>query len=397
MSDIIHGMTNENDYDILIVGGGLTGLALGCAIRHLPLRIGIIDATTHISDNRSIALSRGSQQFFEQQKLWSMLADAAACIKQVHVSDKGHFGMTRFTAEESRVPALGYVIPYKNLQNTLSQTLTIQGSMRASINWICPATVQSMSPSENGWALTVNTGQTYTAQLIIAADGANSTIRKLQEIPVIEQYAGQTAIIANVHITRPHKHIAYERFTSKGAIALLPIDEKTYALIWTVPTEEAASYLALETKTFLSKLQHEFGYRLGRFTDATPRYSHVLKQCYAEQQIKPGIVLLGNAAHTLHPIAAQGFNLGLRDIDCLAKMIEQALNRHQSLGELKILEKYVNQRIGDQKKLMQFTNGLVRLFSHPSSIVRIPCNLGLLALNFPSPLKKAACRYAMGV
>ena len=390
-------MNTENNYDILIVGGGLTGLSLACALRHLPLRIGIIDATTHISDNRSIALSRGSQQLFEKQNVWSALADRVTPIKQVHVSDKGHFGMTRFTAEEVRVPALGYVVPLKILQQTLVQALE-----HASIEWICPASVQAMTSHKNGWELTVRRGDAYvahpyTASLIVAADGANSTLRQLQQIPVIEQYAGQTAIISNIHITRSHTHIAYERFTSTGAIALLPISEKTYTLIWTVPTEEAASYLALDTKTFLAKLQIAFGYRLGRFTDATPRYSYVLKQCYAEQQIKPGIVLLGNAAHTLHPIAAQGFNLGLRDIDCLAKIIEQATQRNQNLGDIKILGKYLKQRLGDQKKLMQFTNGLVRLFSCPSSFIRIPCNIGLSVLNFPSPLKQAACRYGMGV
>ena len=389
-------MSIPNHYDILIVGGGLTGLSLACALRHLPLRIGIIDATTHILDNRSIALSRGSQQLFEKQKLWSALADTVTPIKQVHVSDKGHFGITRFTAEEARVSALGYVIPLKTLQQTLIEALETQ----AGIEWICPASVQAMTSHQKGSELSVQMEgkeYLYTASLIVGADGANSTIRQLQQIPVIEQYAGQTAIIANVHITRPHAHIAYERFTSTGAIALLPIAEKVYTLIWTVPTEEAASYLTLDTKTFLTKLQTAFGYRLGRFADATPRSSYVLKQSYAEQQIKPGVVLLGNATHTLHPVAAQGFNLGLRDIDSLAKIIEQALQRNQNLGDLKILEKYVKQRIGDQKKLMQFTNGLVRLFSHTSSLIRIPCNLGLSVLNFPSPLKQAACRYGMGV
>jgi 2-octaprenyl-6-methoxyphenol hydroxylase len=389
-------------YDILIVGGGLSGLSLACALRHLPLRIGIIDATTHHADNRSIVLSRGSQQLFEKQNLWSALAEAVTPIKQVHVSDKGHFGMTRFTAEEARVPALGYVVPLKTLQQTLTQTL----EAHSSIEWICPASVQAMSPSasthhkNDAWDLTVQTAgenTVYTASLIVAADGANSTIRQLQKIPVVEQYAGQTAIISNINITRTHDHIAYERFTSTGAIALLPIAEKTYTLIWTVPTEEGASYLALDTKTFLAKLQTAFGYRLGRFTDATPRYSYVLKQCYAEQQIKPGVVLLGNAAHTLHPIAAQGFNLGLRDIDCLSKIIEQAMQRKQGLGDIKILEKYEKQRITAQKKLMQFTNGLVRLFSYTSPLVRIPCNIGLSILNFPSPLKQAACRYGMGI
>jgi 2-octaprenyl-6-methoxyphenol hydroxylase len=373
-------------YDVLIVGGGLTGLSLGCALRHLPhLRVGIIDATTYTpSDKRSIALSHGSRKLFEKHNLWAPITASASPIKQVHVSDQGHFGITRFTAEEARVPALGYVVPLQALQNTLVHALD-----NTSIEWIRPASVHSMSPTEQGWELTIQNGQKYTAKLVVAADGSNSTIRQLQHIPVIEQYAGQTAIVANITLSRVHANIAYERFTPTGAIALLPIAEKTYALIWTVPTEKAESYLAFDTHCFLSKLQHEFGYRLGRFMDASPRHAHVLKQSYAEEQIKPGLVLLGNSAHTLHPIAAQGFNLGLRDIDCLAKLISE--NKTDNL------QPYLAARLPDQKRLMQFTNGLVRLFSKTSPLIRIPCNLGLLALDFPSVFKQAACRYGMGV
>jgi 2-octaprenyl-6-methoxyphenol hydroxylase len=380
-------------YDILIVGGGLTGLSLACALRHLPLRIGIIDPAAHPEENtRSIALSYGSKQLFEKQNLWSTLSASTMPIKQVHVSDQGNFGMTRFTSEEAHEPALGYVIPLHTLQNVLLNTLN-----QTSIEWIRPACVCSMVSHENGWKLNIQDGRSYTAKLIVAADGAHSTIRQLQNISVVEQYAGQTAIIANIDISRPHSHTAYERFTPTGAIALLPIAAQTYSLIWTVPDNQAADYLALNTQNFLSKLQAQFGYRLGRFTHASQRYSYVLKQYYAEQQIKPGLVLLGNAAHTLHPVAAQGFNLGLRDINCLAKIIEQTIQRKQPLGEINILEKYLNQRIGNQKRLMHITHGLVRLFSKTSSLIRIPCNLGLLALDIPSPLKNAACRYGMGL
>ncbi|MFU8797958.1 MAG: FAD-dependent monooxygenase [Gammaproteobacteria bacterium] len=375
------------NYDILIVGGGLTGLSLAGALRHLPLRIAIIDIPQQAPDNRSIALSHGSRQVFEKYDLWTPLAASAMPIQQVHISEQGRFGVTRFTAVEARVPALGYAIPIKQLHQQLHQSIQ-------HTEWIT-GTVHAMARTETGWEVQVrqadNELRPYRARFVVAADGAHSTIRQLQNIPVVEQYAGDTAIIANITLARPHNHIAYERFTPTGAIALLPIAEKTYTLIWTVRSEFANDFLALDTLPFIKKLQREFGYRLGKFKDAAPRISYAIKQTYAEEQTKPHLVLLGNAAHTLHPIAAQGFNLGLRDIDCLAALIKTDFNAPD------FLEKYSQQRIPDQKKLLEITNSLVRLFSHPSSLIRTSRNLGLFALDLPSPLKQAACRYWMGI
>ncbi len=377
------------DYDVLIVGGGLTGLSLASALRETPLRIAIIDsAISQPAGNRSIALSYGSQQIFDRQGLWEKLLPAATPVRHVHVSDRGHFGITHFTAQKARVPALGYVLPMHVLQEVLQNALTI--------DVICPASVETMSPYEQGWSVDLHTPQgrrTLSAALIVAADGANSTIRRLQEMNVTEQHYHQIAMVANVQLARSHQNTAYERFTSNGAIALLPLPGDICALIWTVPEH---AYLVRSDEDFLEALQTEFGYRLGRFVGVSPRHTHILKQLYVSDQIKAGLVLLGNAAHTLHPIAAQGFNLGLRDIACLAETIKRNVQKKRTLGDLQSLQAYMARRLTDQKRVMRFTDGLTKLFSN-DGLLTYPRNLGLSLLDIMPFVKKQLLEQFAGV
>lgn len=366
------------DYDVLIVGGGLTGLTAAIALPK-ELRIGIIDAVTHHQSigGRSIALSYGSQQLLARWGIWDALSDVATSVQKVHVSDRGHFGMTRFSASQAGVPALGYVVPMQALQSVL-QTAVERNS---TLEFICPASVSAMEPYEQGWLLDLG-HRHLTASLVIAADGTNSTIRKLQNISVTENYYHQIAMVANVHLAGSHNNTAYERFTSNGAIALLPLVEQSCALIWTVPE---ADYRLQDDETFLRELQKQFGYRLGRFIGVSERHTHILKQSYASEQVRQGLVLLGNAAHTLHPIAAQGFNLGLRDIACLA----------ETIGHADFLQRYVQLRLNDQKRVMRFTDGLTKVFSE--GWLTYPRNLGLSLLDMTPPIKRMLLNQFAGI
>lgn len=368
------------DYDVLIVGGGLTGLTAAIALSK-GLRIGVIDAVTHHQPigGRSIALSYGSQQLLVRWGIWDALSDVATPVLKVHVSDRGHFGMTRFSAAQAKVPALGYVVPMQMLQSVLQTAVESDST----IEFICPASVSAMESYEQGWLLDLG-HRRLSAALVIAADGTNSTIRKLQNIAVTERYYHQIAMVANVHLAGSHHNTAYERFTSKGAIALLPLGEQSCALIWTVSESE---YVQQEDQEFLRELQKQFGYRLGRFIGVSERHTHILKQSCASEQIKQGLVLLGNAAHTLHPIAAQGFNLGLRDIACLAETIGRQ-------GDF--LQQYVQLRLTDQKRVMRFTDGLTKIFSE-NHWLTLPRNLGLSLLDVTPPIKRMLLNQFAGI
>jgi 2-octaprenyl-6-methoxyphenol hydroxylase len=387
-----------NHYDVLIVGGGLVGGSVACALAAQSLRVGLIEASASPAhapsglDARSVALSYGSYRIFEKMGIWTGMHDAAEPISQIHISDRRHFGFTRIRASEEKVPALGYVIEMHALSIALNAAVKKSG-----VDVMSPLKVQTMTPTNGAWVLGLNNGDTVSAPLIIAADGTDSTLRKINNIPVTVHDYAQTAIVTNVALKRDHTGIAYERFTETGPLALLPLTAKSCALVWTVQSEQLAEYANLDDASFLARLQQQFGYRLGRFTEVGRRQSYPLKSVSAKPSQLPGFVLLGNAAQTLHPIAGQGFNLGLRDVAALAQQVSVTLGQGRSLNDVAFIQAYYEARKPDQQQLIAMTDGLVRLFSNDAWPCVIPRNLGLLATDLLPPLKRRLALRSMGL
>lgn len=391
----------HEQFDIIIVGGGLVGCCLAYALKSLPLRIGMIEARSPAAiqasvDTRAIALTYGSQCYLEKLGLWTALAADTMPIMQVHVSDRGRFGMTRFYAHDMHIPALGYVVPFNILQQRFQQAIKDVNT----IELLAPAQVSALTKQDKQWQITVQTPaglQTILTSLVIAADGGNSTIRTLQNIPVTEWDYQQTAIIAQVALKRSHQRIAYERFTANGAVALLPYGDQQAALIWTIKNSQLNDLLQLDDARFLKCLQHEFGYRAGRFIAISQRQSYPLRMLYAKPQKDSEVILLGNAAHTLHPIAAQGFNLGLRDAAVLTQLLQKHMQYASTLNEQGLNKAFLEQRHDDHQRMIYFTDSLTRIFANdflPLALVR---NIGLTSLELLPILKHSFTKLALGI
>jgi 2-octaprenyl-6-methoxyphenol hydroxylase len=382
--------------DIAIVGGGMVGASLAIALQHTNLTIGLIEAfplktdSQPSYDDRGIALSYGSQRIFESMGLWSAIAPFTTAIEHIHVSDRGHFGVTRLSAEDEGVPALGQVLTAKALGHTLNNALqSLEG-----LHLFCPAQVTDISQHHDHVALSMSDGATVKARLVVAADGRESTIRKQLNISALEQSYGQTAVTANVTTDQPHQGWAYERFTDTGPLALLPLSEQRSSLVWTVKTGDETALLDCSEDAFLQTLQHRFGFRAGRFTRVGQRNSHPLTLMQADSPQQHRVVLIGNASHSLHPIAGQGFNLGLRDVAVLADLICQHLD---DPGSAELLFDYQQWRNRDQQQVINTTNHLVTLFSNAVSPLGHARGAGLTLMDLMPSAKHQLAKRSMGL
>ncbi|HHJ16005.1 MAG TPA: 2-octaprenyl-6-methoxyphenyl hydroxylase [Gammaproteobacteria bacterium] len=387
--------------DVLIIGGGLVGASLACALGQAGLRVTIVEASPFTVDQqpnydeRSIALAQGSQRIFAGLGLWSALQDHVCPIHTIHVSDRGHFGFTRLRREEEGVPALGYVATARTLGKALLERLAELDNVEV----LAPAQlVDFLVTGDIVQAGLLVDGKTvdYTAKLLVAADGAQSSIREQLGIKTTQRDYGQTAIIANVSTDRPHHNVAYERFTDSGPMALLPMTEQRSALVYTVRTAQADAVMALDDAAFLAQLQERFGYRLGRFLKTGQRYAYPLFLLRAGESMRPRLALIGNAVHTLHPVAGQGFNLGLRDVAAMAEVVMDAQRNGRDIGGSMVLENYAEMRKADQRRVALFTDGMVRLFSQPLPPLVWLRDTGMLALDFCPPAKRWFGRLTMG-
>ncbi|MGV3591962.1 MAG: FAD-dependent monooxygenase, partial [Gammaproteobacteria bacterium] len=310
-------------YDVVIVGAGMVGASLALALTHgerVPMRLLLVEASALHSqsppeqpgfDARSTVLSAGTVEYFRELGLWETLGNDATAIERIHVSDQGRFGSVRLDAAEVQVPALGYVVENAALGRALNAALHAEQALE-----LCaPVSVARLQPDVKGMRLQLacaaasaegaEGGTSITASLVVLAEGGRSALPAQLGIVHRHQAYGQGAVIANVAFTQPHGHVAYERFTPKGPLALLPLQDRDgshrAALVWTHPEAEAASIIALDEAAFLARLQQDFGGRVGSFTRVGKRALYPLALQTAEEQIRPGLVLLGNVAHTLHP------------------------------------------------------------------------------------------------
>lgn len=383
-------------FDIVIIGGGLVGASLALALKDSPFSVTIVEASPERELNandvnaRSIALSYSSKQIFSGLGVWEQMQAYTTPIHHIHISDRGHFGATRIHANEQSVDALGYSIQAQMVGKSLYDVLT------DGVTWLRPATMKAIDL--NNKSLTVETEQgeqTITTQLVIAADGNFSKTRELLNIKTTTTDYDQSAVVANITLDRKHGHKAYERFTEAGPIALLPVDDNHMALVWTATHEQVKQLVELDEPTFLEQLQTEFGHRAGRFIAASKRMMFPLNLIESHEQVREGLIILGNAAHALHPVAAQGFNLALRDVAELAEVLVAAEDA-KDLGHQQRLQAYADARQCDQEQTIHFTDTLLNIFSNelwPLTPIR---GLSLAVLDNVSPLKKWLAKRAMG-
>lgn len=400
----VNPQDNIRRCDVAIVGGGMVGLSLAAALRDLPLDVVVIEPVPPGSDEqpsfdeRTTALSNGSRRILEGIGAWQALAAQATPIKHIHVSDRGHFAMARLSAEEQGVPALGHTITNSVLGRALASAC--RGAPRLEI--LCPAGVTAVEPGTDSVRLAVEGAWrgSLEARLVVAADGARSAVRAAFGIDATVWDYNQQAIIANVVPEKFHGFVAYERFTEQGAMAVLPLTDGRCTVVWTLPPAAAEATMSLDDHAFLASLQDRFGYRLGRFTRVGRRLAYPLSLTRSERQVAPRAVIIGNAAQGLHPIAGQGFNLGLRDVATLAEVIADDLVQGAAgadPGAADVLERYADWRRADRRTVIAFTDALVRIFGNPLQPVRTARAASLLMFDLVTPAKHAFARVTMGL
>lgn len=390
------------DFDLLIIGGGMVGASLARAVSGLGLRIGVVEAFPLDSsaqpsfDDRVIALSWGSRVILEAIGVWGGLAGEAEPILSIHVSDRGHFGFTHLDHRQEGVDALGYVATARSLGRALQGDLT----QRPDVEFICPASLLTFNIGNEAVDVVLDANGTtrrLSARLLVAADGGDSLVRTQLAIPLRERRYGQTAIIANLAAQQPHGGAAYERFTDSGPLAMLPMTEGRISMVWTAKDHQVEELMALSDAQFLARLQERFGYRLGRLQTVGRRQAYPLRLRRVEEQVRRRVALIGNAAHSIHPVAGQGFNLGLRDVAVLADVLRDAAGGAQDPGAMALLERYAAWRRRDQQSVALITDTLVRIFTNPLGPLRMARNLGLLALDGLPGLKHLVAKQFMGV
>jgi len=385
-------------WDVVIVGGGMVGASFALALRSTKLRTLLIegvppDSTAQPSfDERTTALGNGSRQVFESLGVWNAMAVDASPIRSIHVSDAGRFGVARLDASEQGVPAFGYVVPNRTIGRVLWKALREAANVTVAV----PAQVKAATLRDEAVELEVladgNT-EHIRAAVAVAADGAGSVLRASAGIDAdIEDYE-QVAIVVNAATERPNTGEAFERFTPSGPLAVLPTAGGGYTVVWAVRPERAAELTALDDQAFAAQLLTAFGWRVGRWIRVGRRNTYPLALSRAAETVAGRVVLIGNAAQALHPVAGQGFNLGLRDAATLAEMLAGAA-AEPDFGEL--LARFAAWRAEDRKGVTRFTDGLVKLFGSELPGMGLVRNFGLLLFDMSPTAKRALSRVSWG-
>lgn len=336
---------------------------------------------------------------FEAMGLWDDIAAAATPIARIHVSDQGRFGLSHIDAEEQRVEALGYVVINRVLGSVIQSALTAAGGLEI----LCPARIKAAETGPDCVRVTVEADATtrqLSCRLLVAADGANSSVREMVGITAEQLAYGQRAVIGNLVTEKPLENCAYERFTENGPLAMLPMTEGRVGFVWTVSEQDAERVLGLDDAAFLEELQRQFGNRLGTLSRVGERAAYPLMLSKALRLTAQRAVLVGNAAHGLHPVAAQGFNLGLRDVAALCDCIADAIaagGGEVDVGDGQLLRRYAEWRRSDQKKLVGFTDGLVRLFGASAPPLRVLRSLGMLGFDLVPGVRSLFAKHTMGL
>jgi len=420
-------MRRNSSPEIAIVGGGMVGMTLAAATAGAGIPTTLIEAeplpsmTEATYDGRSSAIAYGSQQVLAGIGAWDYLREDASPIREIRVSDGGWRSSLAKTAHESPFfvhynsrdlpagaiapgaqPPFGWIVENRAVRRGLLKRL----AETPNLTHIAPARVAEVQFQSGGAALRLQDGREIRARLVVAADGRTSSVRRTAGIGVKEFGYNQTAIVCTVAHERDHRGVAHENFLPAGPFAMLPMTDSNgtdadglhrSSIVWTEDPRIVSWLLSLDDASLGSEIERRFGTTLGRLTPIGPRFSYPMRLLLADAYAKDGAVLVGDAAHAIHPVAGQGFNLGVRDVAALAEALVDGHRLGLDLGSLGVLENYARWRRFDNLLLTGFTDGLVRLFSNDLPPVRLARDLGFFAFNLAKPLKHMAMRHAMGV
>lgn len=413
-----NAITEQN---VIIAGGGHVGLSFALLLAAQGIASTIVERNkypklspkedakrTHYLDSRNTALSRRTVQIYQEIDLWDELQSHACRIDSVQVSEQGSFGYAQLNKEEEKVESFGQV-----MENAwLGRKLLLAVQQSPLIDLVDGATVTHVAQSATSVTITYDTEseqqQALTADLLVACDGRDSTVRNLLGIGTKDYDYGQTAIVGVVQTDKPHEHIAIERFSPAGPLAVLPLTDADgdgndlmqagyrRSVVWVCKSGEEKQYLE-DDALFMATLQKAFGQRAGTFVEAGRRGAYPLTRVLAERQVDGRVVIMGNAAHTLHPVAGQGFNLCMRDAHVLAKMLGNQVLRGEDIGDTQMLKAYERARQKDQKRVIRFCDAVVHGFTHPNPAMKLARNVALIAFDKLPNVKPLVANYAMGL
>lgn len=420
----LNPQTHQNaitEQNVIIAGGGHVGLSFALLLAAQGIASTIVERNkypklspkedakrTHYLDSRNTALSRRTVQIYQEINLWDQLQSQACRIDSVQVSEQGSFGYAQLNKEEENVESFGQV-----MENAwLGRKLLLAVQQSPLIDLIDGANVTDVEQSATLVTLTYDTDteqqQTLSADLLVACDGRDSTVRNLLDIGTKDYDYGQTAIVGVVQTDKPHEHVAIERFSPAGPLAVLPLTDAEgdgnnpvqagyrRSVVWVCKSGEEEQYLE-DDALFMATLQKAFGQRAGTFVEAGRRGAYPLTRVLANKQVEGRVVIMGNAAHTLHPVAGQGFNLCMRDAHVLAKMLGNQVLRGEDIGESSMLKAYERARQKDQKRVIRFCDAVVHGFTHPNPAVKLARNVALIAFDKLPNVKPLVANYAMGL
>jgi 2-octaprenyl-6-methoxyphenol hydroxylase len=384
--------------DVAIVGGGMVGASLALALQDTPLKVMLIEAVEPESaaqpsfDDRTTALGNGARRILQTLGVWPQIAAGAGAIRSIHVSDAGHFGFARLQASEHQLQAFGYTVSNRHIGAVLWRALR----ERERVELASPARVLEVQLAADAAQLKIadsfGAQRLVRAALVVAADGAQSLVKQAAGIASSDNDYEQVAVVANIRTDRAARGIAYERFAESGPMALLPLGEGSYTIVWTLSPDRAAAVQECSPAQFCEQLQRAFGWRAGRILEVGRRSAYRLALVRALEHTGERVALIGNAAQALHPIAAQGFNLGLRDAAVLAELIAPASDP----GAPPVLAQFAARRAADRRGMIAFTDNLVKLFGDRRLAAVTARNLGLLLFDVSAPAKRALARLSFG-
>ena len=397
---------NDHKFDLIINGGGLVGASLACALASNGFRVAIIesqdcDSLQHPSfDARAIALTYSSGVIFSNLSVWQNLKrEKATTISKIVVSDESGGGQVQLTASDVGYEALGWNVDARELGQQLYRVL----SESANITLFFANQIQQLEIDRNQVRAEVSSTDSFerhrlTADVLVVADGSNSALRDQLQFKLRKSQYQQSALVFRVDTDQENLNNAYEHFCRAGPLALLPVGDTGYSVVWTNEPEFLGQLMRLSRKDLLTKLQAHFGDRVGQFRQMLgERKAYPLQLSYLTKNIRPSVVVVGNASHTVHPVAGQGFNLALRDIAALVDVLCKARSRGWPIGSYDVLSKYENWRTREGRKVTWFTDGMVRLFANQLPILTPTRNLGLDLLQVLPPLKRQLLMRTMGI
>jgi 2-octaprenylphenol hydroxylase len=390
----------KSGYDIVVVGGGMVGAALACALGGSRFKVAVLEQRppppmSDEYDLRVSAITLASKAFFENVGAWAgMMKRRAARVAAMQVWDENGNGSIRFDAADIGEPELAWIVENSAIQAALVERL----AQFTNIHWLCPVEVERLDPAGERPQLTLKDGRVLEARLLVGADGASSRVREAAGLDIRRHGLDQQSIVATVRTERAHEDVARQRFLTTGPLAFLPLPEPhTCSIVWSADTARARELMALDDAAFRVELQAAFGESLGKIESLGPRAVFPLALSHARQYVRERVALIGDSAHTVHPLAGQGVNLGFLDAATLAEVLLAADEKQQDIGAYPVLRRFERARKADNLSMVTMTGGFRYLFSNRLPLIKELRNVGLDLVDAATPLKNLIVRRASGV